>query len=148
MQPTRVQDAATLRSGEDSVFESDDSSVTSSLISSSGFDHTSTFAMLQPIPGATSNSIEYDPSQVHPEWGAGYEPDPNGFNDNTFAFNFTSLTFSKRSPTDMMKTIAAAAGQGWDLFANAPDPDSSRIVINDPGQGNDLLIGNGLQLVV
>ena len=148
MQPTRVQDAATLRSGEDSVFESDDSSVTSSLISSSGFDHTSTFAMLQPIPGATSNSIEYDPSQVHPEWGAGYEPDPNGFNDNTFAFNFTSLTFSKKSPTDMMKTIAAAAGQGWDLFANAPDPDSSRIIINDPGQGNDLLIGNGLQLVV
>ena len=148
MQPTRVQDAATLRSGEDSVFESDDSSVTSSLISSSSFDHTSTFAMLQPIPGATSNSIEYDPSQVHPEWGAGYEPDPNGFNDNTFAFNFTSLTFSKGSPTDMMKTIAAAAGQGWDLFANAPDPDSSRIIINDPGQGNDLLIGNGLQLVV
>ena len=148
MQPTRVQDAATLRSGEDSVFESDDSSVTSSLISSSGFDHTSTFAMLQPIPGATSNSIEYDPSQAHPEWGSGYEPDPNGFNDNTFAFNFTSLTFSKKSPTDMMKTIAAAAGQGWDLFANAPDPDSSRIVINDPGQGNDLLIGNGLQLVV
>ena len=148
MQPTRVQDAATLRSGEDSVFESGDSSVTSSLISSSGFDHTSTFAMLQPIPGATSNSIEYDPSQAHPEWGSGYEPDPNGFNDNTFAFNFTSLTFSKGSPTDMMKTIAAAAGQGWDLFANAPDPDSSRIVINDPGQGNDLLIGNGLQLVV
>ncbi|MUG80489.1 hypothetical protein GM553_00895 [Commensalibacter sp. ESL0390] len=148
MQPTRVQDAATLRSGEDSVFESDDSSVTSSLISSSGFDHTSTFAMLQPIPGATSNSIKYDPSQAHPEWGAGYEPDPNGFNDNTFAFNFTSLTFSKRSPTDMMSTIAAAAGQGWDLFANAPDPDSSRIIINDPGQGNDLLIGNGLQLVV
>ena len=148
MQPTRVQDAATLRSGEDSVFESDDSSATSSLISSSSFDHTSTFAMLQPIPGATSNSIEYDPSQVHPEWGAGYEPDPNGFNDNTFAFNFTSLTFSKGSPTDMMKTIAAAAGQGWDLFANAPDPDSSRIIINDPGQGNDLLIGNGLQLVV
>ena len=148
MQPTRVQDAATLRSGEDSVSESDDSSVTSSLISSSSFDHTSTFAMLQPIPGATSNSIEYDPSQAHPEWGSGYEPDPNGFNDNTFAFNFTSLTFSMTDPTDMMSTIAAAAGQGWDLFANALDPDSSRIVINDPGQGNDLLIGDGLQLVV
>ncbi|MBH9970588.1 MULTISPECIES: Hint domain-containing protein [unclassified Commensalibacter] len=148
MQPTRVQDAATLRSGEDSVPESDDSSVTSSLISSSSFDHTSTFAMLQPIPGATSNSIEYDPSQAHPEWGSGYEPDPNGFNDNTFAFNFTSLTFSMTDPTDMMSTIAAAAGQGWDLFANALDPDSSRIVINDPGQGNDLLIGDGLQLVV
>ena len=144
MQPTRVQDAATLRSGEDSVPESDDSSV----ISSSSFDHTSTFAMLQPIPGATSNSIEYDPSQAHPEWGSGYEPDPNGFNDNTFAFNFTSLTFSMTDPTDMMSTIAAAAGQGWDLFANALDPDSSRIVINDPGQGNDLLIGDGLQLVV
>ncbi|MBI0066655.1 Hint domain-containing protein [Commensalibacter sp. M0134] len=148
MQPTRVQDAATLRSGEDSVPVSDDSSVTSSLISSSSFDHTSTFAMLQPIPGATSNSIEYDPSQAHPEWGSGYEPDPNGFNDNTFAFNFTSLTFSMTDPTDMMSTIAAAAGQGWDLFANALDPDSSRIVINDPGQGNDLLIGDGLQLVV
>ena len=148
MQPTRVQDAATLRSGEDSVPESDDSSATSSLISSSSFDHTSTFAMLQPIPGATSNSIEYDPSQAHPEWGSGYEPDPNGFNDNTFAFNFTSLTFSMTDPTDMMSTIAAAAGQGWDLFANALDPDSSRIVINDPDQGNDLLIGDGLQLVV
>ena len=148
MQPTRVQDAATLRSGEDSVPESDNSSVTSSLISFSSFDHTSTFAMLQPIPGATSNSIEYDPSQAHPEWGSGYEPDPNGFNDNTFAFNFTSLTFSMTDPTDMMSTIAAAAGQGWDLFANALDPDSSRIVINDPGQGNDLLIGDGLQLVV